>query len=106
MISRKRKAVFILAFSFIFAFSIKDKSANAMSIPKKVTVNVGSTKTVKLNGNKSPFASWSVSNGKIRIVKMSKNSVKMVCFYHWLLRNGEYISLIIFMNMCLSLTFS
>lgn len=77
MISRKRKAVFILAFSFIFAFSIKDKSANAMSIPKKVTVNVGSTKTVKLKGNKSPFASWSVSNGKIRIVKMSKNSVKI-----------------------------
>lgn len=77
MISRKRKAVFILAFSFIFAFYIKDKSVNAMSMQKKVTVNVGSTKTVKLKGNKSPFASWSVSNGKIRIVKMSKNSVKI-----------------------------
>ena len=77
MISRKRKAVFILAFSFIFAFYIKDRSVNAMSMQKKVTVNVGSTKTLKLNGNKSPFASWSVSNGKIRIVKMSKNSVKI-----------------------------
>lgn len=77
MISRKRKALFILAFSFIFAFYIKDRSVNAMSVPKRVTVNVGSTKTVKLKGNKSLFASWSVSNGKIRIVKMSKNSVKI-----------------------------
>ena len=77
MISRKRKAVFILAFSFIFAFYIKDRSVNAMSVPKRVTVNVGSVKTVKLKGNKTHFVSWSVSNGKIRIVKMSKKSVKI-----------------------------
>ena len=72
----KKITSLILVFALMLSlFPSVSASAKAKLSATSKTLTVGKTATIKITGEKS--AKWSVSNGKIRIVKSTKTYAKI-----------------------------